>query len=309
MSWIELDDQILEHPKFIRAVKVAGGDAVHMWLGLRAYCAQKVSDGLIPTDMMDEVRGPREPRKRRAALEALTSVGLLEAVSEGVRLHDYLEWSSSRDEVLARRASARDRKRRSRANGSVTDGDVTDESRRDGNGSHDVTDAVVTAESQTPARAIPSPPLRSPSAPIPTQTEIGSGNGSEKSAEKPSPRPAARSSGTPIAQLAFRCDGDPSTWWVTQEQLARWEGLYPSLGAGGVLTEIRKAIAWNQAKPANQKTANGMPSFLVNWLNKAVNEYRGDRGPQGRDQPPRDNRIGHARADDTKHTKTGEIPL
>jgi hypothetical protein len=165
MSWIELDDQMLEHPKFIRAVKIAGSDVVFLWLGLRAYCSQKLTDGAIPSDMMDEVRGPREPRRRSAALAALVTVGLVDQLDDGAhRLHDYLDWSSSREEVLKRRSAAADRKRRSRG----TEADVTAESRRDYQRSHAVTTSGVTresrAESQTPARAdpLPSPPLPSP---------------------------------------------------------------------------------------------------------------------------------------------------
>ncbi len=145
MSWLELDDQILAHPKFVRAVKLGGSEAVHLWLGLRAYCGQHLTDGLVPEDMLDEVRGPTNPKLRARALDALRTVGLVDAAEGGVKLHDYLDWSSSREEVLQRRESARDRKRRSR-------------------GSHAVTDAGLPAEahleSQTPARAVssPSPP-------------------------------------------------------------------------------------------------------------------------------------------------------
>ncbi len=115
MSWIQLDDRILEHPKFVRAVRLGGSEAIHLWLGLRAYCAQFLSDGLVPTDMLPEVRGPLNERKREAALSALVDVGLLERCDVGVRLHDYLDWSSSRDEVLTRRGRDADRKRGGRS--------------------------------------------------------------------------------------------------------------------------------------------------------------------------------------------------
>lgn len=114
MSWIELDDQILEHPKFIRAVKSGGADALHLWIGLRAYCSQKLTDGLVPTDMLDEVRGPRDPKKRAQSLGVLRAAGLLDEHADGIVMHDYLDWSSSRDEVLGRREKARERKARSR---------------------------------------------------------------------------------------------------------------------------------------------------------------------------------------------------
>lgn len=128
MSKIELDDMILEHPKFIRAVKLAGSDTVFLWLGLRAYCARMLTDGFVPEDMIEEVRGPREASCRARALSALREAKLVDDAEGGIRLHDYLDWAQSRDQVLAWRKANAERKARSRAR--VTVG-VTAESRRD----------------------------------------------------------------------------------------------------------------------------------------------------------------------------------
>jgi 5-methylcytosine-specific restriction endonuclease McrA len=101
MSWINLDDGILEHPKFIRAVNSGGADALHLWLGLRAYCAKHLTDGFVPADMLDEVRGPKKPREREKAFETLISVGLLHREEDGgLQMHDYLDWAPSRAKVL-----------------------------------------------------------------------------------------------------------------------------------------------------------------------------------------------------------------
>lgn len=149
MAWLELDDRILEHPKFIRAVKLAGSEAVHLWLGLKAYCGQHLTDGEIPADMLDEVRGPSDKKKRAAALEALVTVGLVERHADGsLWLHDYLQWSSSRETVLDRREKARERKARSR-----------DPSRRDNQRDSAQTDADVTPAVTNPSSLSPSPPL------------------------------------------------------------------------------------------------------------------------------------------------------
>jgi len=113
VSWLGLDDGILEHPKFIRAVNMAGSEAVHLWLGLRAYCGRYLTDGFIPADMVDEVRGPKG-KARRAALDALIAVGLVDAEDGGLRMHNYLDWSESRDSVLRKRESARERQAKSR---------------------------------------------------------------------------------------------------------------------------------------------------------------------------------------------------
>jgi 5-methylcytosine-specific restriction endonuclease McrA len=128
VSRLELDDQILNHPKFIRAVKIGGSEPIHMWLGIRAYVGQNLSDGFVPADMVDEVRGPLG-KKRTAALKVLTDVGLLHHVAcgrislpvcdrcdsmvaavvpvggAGYLMHDFLQWSSSKEQVLQWRAS------------------------------------------------------------------------------------------------------------------------------------------------------------------------------------------------------------
>lgn len=104
MSWLELDDRILDHPKFLRAVKQGGSEAIHLWLGIRAYCGQNLTDGFIPTDMLDEVRGPRDSRKRLAALEALVDNRLIEPSDAGYQMHDFLDWSRSKAEITELRS-------------------------------------------------------------------------------------------------------------------------------------------------------------------------------------------------------------
>lgn len=121
MSWIILDDRILEHPKFVRAVRKAGSPAVHLWLGLMSWCKQHLSDGVIPLDMMVEVSGPTG-RWRKEALQALIDEELVERLDRGgvdgmaLRIHDYLDWNDSRVEVEARsdarKAAARARRER-----------------------------------------------------------------------------------------------------------------------------------------------------------------------------------------------------
>lgn len=162
MSWLELDDGILRHPKFIRAVRLAGSEAIHLWLGLRAYCGQLLTDGSIPADMVDVVDGPPRGKARAVALTALVQVGLVDETEGGLQMHDYLDWSSSRKDVEARRAATAERQRRQREKGAT----VTRESR--------VTHALVTRPSHasvtpsvTPTTPLPSPPIPSPPDPDP----------------------------------------------------------------------------------------------------------------------------------------------
>lgn len=141
MSWMDLDDKLLDHPKFIRAVKRGGSEVVHLWLGLRQYVAQQLTDGFIPDDMVDEVRGPHG-RKREQALAVLREVGLVDAAEGGVQLHDFLQWSKSRDQILKQREANRLRQAKSRDRNAVTD--------------------TVTNADVTPSVTLPSPLLSTP---------------------------------------------------------------------------------------------------------------------------------------------------
>lgn len=76
--------------------------------------------------------------------------------------------------------------------------------------------------------------------------------------------------------LDFPCDGAIGAWSLTDAQLVRWTEQYPALD---VLAECRKALAWIEATPQRRKTAKGMPTFLVNWLNRATNDPRSARRP------------------------------
>ncbi|HTJ17797.1 MAG TPA: hypothetical protein VL494_13550 [Steroidobacteraceae bacterium] len=153
MSWIELDDGILDHPKFVRAIKLAGPEALFLWLGLRVYCAKYLTDGFVPDDMLDEVRGPRDPEKRAAAMAALFEVELLEKTRRGgLQMHDYLHWSKSREQVLAAREQARIRKGKSRgpSGGSHGGGHAGGHGDRHAVG-HGVTPGVTTTVGHAPA--------------------------------------------------------------------------------------------------------------------------------------------------------------
>jgi hypothetical protein len=152
VSWLELDDGILRHPKFIRAIRLAGSEAIHLWLGLRAYCGQLLTDGEIPADMVDAVDGPSGKRARNSALEALISVGLIEKTDVGLRMHDYLDWSRSREEIEAKRQANAKRQRNHRESVPPVTRDKP------------VTNALVTVSVTAPS-PLPSPPIRSPPVP------------------------------------------------------------------------------------------------------------------------------------------------
>lgn len=104
MAWLRVDDGILEHPKFIRAVRVGGSAAIHLWLALAAWCSKHLTDGEVPADMLSAIPGPRGAKVTAKAYRALGEASLIARRSDGgVTLVSYLEFNPSRAEVLATR--------------------------------------------------------------------------------------------------------------------------------------------------------------------------------------------------------------
>lgn len=84
------------------------------------------------------------------------------------------------------------------------------------------------------------------------------------------PPPEEGASSPPF--LVFPTRGKMSSFYVTEQDVTEYERLYPGLD---VRCELRKALAWIRASPDRMKTAKGMPRFIVNWLNRAVDHARG----------------------------------
>ena len=73
----------------------------------------------------------------------------------------------------------------------------------------------------------------------------------------------------PAMFINFPVDGNKGAAWpLFHKQIAEWAHTYPTLD---VEAECRKALVWVQADSKRRKTANGMPRFLVGWLNRSTN--------------------------------------
>jgi hypothetical protein len=104
MSWFRVDDGMLDHPKWKRAIRSGGDAVVHLWLALGTWCSRHLTDGMVPADMLGEIAGPRGKRTKERALRALLDERLLVShIDGGVLLHDYLDYNPSRADVLAER--------------------------------------------------------------------------------------------------------------------------------------------------------------------------------------------------------------
>jgi hypothetical protein len=103
MPWIRLDDQFPDHPKVVAAGPVAA------WLYVCGigYCNRLLTDGLIPRG---QVRKLADVENATELADQLVKVGLWEEVEDGYRIHDFLEYQPSAEQVKAERSMNKTRK-------------------------------------------------------------------------------------------------------------------------------------------------------------------------------------------------------
>jgi len=111
MPYAHLDDRFYGNPKILSTPLPAVG---LYCLGL-SYCNAQLTDGFIPRSAVAGWGG------WAAAAKTLVARNLWEAVTDGFRVHDFLDWNPSREQVLEERAAARQRKTRWKA-GRTEDG-------------------------------------------------------------------------------------------------------------------------------------------------------------------------------------------
>jgi hypothetical protein len=96
MAWVKVDDQFFRHPK----VMAAGRDARDLYLVGLCYCAQSLTDGFVPSQAVRVLAAEAEIDTGPASAARLVEVGLWEPTEAGYRVHDYLEYQPSKDQVL-----------------------------------------------------------------------------------------------------------------------------------------------------------------------------------------------------------------
>src|SRR5262245_33276556 len=96
VTWVKIDENAPNHPKFFRA----GHAAIGFWLGCLAYCSRYLTDGCIPEHDLRLVFPGTPPDVVTEMTEVLVREGLLEVVDKGYRMHDYLDWQRSKKETI-----------------------------------------------------------------------------------------------------------------------------------------------------------------------------------------------------------------
>lgn len=121
---ITVKEEFLRCDKLRRAFKSAGPGVVLMWLSMKAYSAEHLTDGFVPRDDVDalvDVFGDvSETRKWLRALiecgrlqpDGTRGNGLVDEVEHGFRLHDYLEHEQSADDAKEKKLKKAARQKR-----------------------------------------------------------------------------------------------------------------------------------------------------------------------------------------------------
>lgn len=105
MPWFNVDDGFAFHRKTVRA----GNAALGLWVRAGSWCAQQLTDGHVPAEMV-EVLGTQSQANR------LVSAGLWFESEDGYQFHEWTDSgrNPSRSEVLLRRKKEAEKKARAR---------------------------------------------------------------------------------------------------------------------------------------------------------------------------------------------------
>lgn len=97
MTWFKLDDRFFDNPKI-----AALSDAAQLaYIKGGTYCARELTDGFIPFRKAREYATPK-------VIKELVP-GLWETCGEGFKVHDYLKYNPTREQVQTERDAAKRR--------------------------------------------------------------------------------------------------------------------------------------------------------------------------------------------------------
>ena len=96
MTWVRIDDNIVDHPKMVEV----GHRGLALFVASLCYASKHLTDGFIPKSavpgLLPDLRAPK-------TADALVRVGLWDRVDSGYQVHDYLEYQPSAEDVRAKR--------------------------------------------------------------------------------------------------------------------------------------------------------------------------------------------------------------
>lgn len=116
MTWVKLDDQFPDHPKVI----AAGPDAAWLYVAGLCFASKYLTDGFVPTHMLQHLTKQKRPE---VLVARLVELGMWSEVDGGWAIHDYAKHQRTRAQIEAERAAAS--RRQSQRRHGVTTGEVT----------------------------------------------------------------------------------------------------------------------------------------------------------------------------------------
>lgn len=143
MAWVKIDDHFDEHPKLAQVGPLGWG----VWAAGLAYCNRNLTDGFIPSSIVEGIGGrwrvrrpsedgeeqvwqiyrgsgdDREDMESEWVADLLVDVGVWERVAGGYRVHDYLQFQPSREQIIGQREKDRTRKSGGRSKDSTRNPD------------------------------------------------------------------------------------------------------------------------------------------------------------------------------------------
>jgi hypothetical protein len=189
---ITIKEEFVGGVKWRKAIKLGGADVILLWLAMKRYAAETLSNGFVPDEELDAL--PGVPERPREALEALLGCGktlpdgsrgsgLIDPHPHGWQLHDYLDHANSAEQEAVRKARERERKANYRAGLKTGQSHGTDAGQTNGTvrgtahaASH------VRPRTHTPARTNPTQPNPTDQDPTTTSNAEPSGANVEPAA-------------------------------------------------------------------------------------------------------------------------------
>jgi hypothetical protein len=256
VGWLKVDDNFLEHPKFLQAVEEGTELVTHLWFKALSYCRRHLTDGRFTHAAL---RTFSRSRRLSVAVNALVNSRLWLQTDDGYEIKDYLDWYESREQVEQKKQANTNKIRRWR------------EAKKPS--CNQVTEAGVTAQQQDSNPApIPTP------IPIPTPTPTdppGPLSGGDAPDEAPASRvvrvlDAADQPGQlPGAAPASTLDAPPSRPALERAYVG---GVKAATGGSFAFP----AKPWEYAAVDDAVGAHGAPRVgaeLLAWVTASVTAY------------------------------------
>lgn len=110
MSWARLDENAIDHPKFL----ALNDGAWRLWCEGQCYCRKHLTNGRIAAAALKHFRYYSQARVTNLVTVHVEGKGpVWHRLENGdIQVHDYLDWNDSAEEIQKAKADARERKRR-----------------------------------------------------------------------------------------------------------------------------------------------------------------------------------------------------